>query len=175
MRRKHIYEALHPETRHGENQHTRSRKVCDSSVDRFTADTAAKTGKAERTVQLDVTRGERLTGQAFDAIKGTDLDTGAVLDRVAKEPSAIAQLAAIKRERDQVEARKADKQTDRVIALTTCAAPASARLSWHCLPPPSQQQRGRPRKLDRLDQAFDRGLDGGARRAPEGRERDDNR
>ncbi|MGJ0504109.1 MAG: hypothetical protein ACR65X_10295 [Methylocystis sp.] len=45
-----IYEELHPETKHGENQHTRSRQVGDSS-DRFTSDTAAKTGQSER--QLD--------------------------------------------------------------------------------------------------------------------------
>ncbi len=38
---------LHPETRHGENQHTRVRQVGEGSP-RFTADTAAKTGQSER-------------------------------------------------------------------------------------------------------------------------------
>ena len=41
-KRKEAYEAKHPETRHGENQHSRSRQVGDSSPPRFTADTAAR-------------------------------------------------------------------------------------------------------------------------------------
>ncbi len=49
-RRKEAYEALHPETKNGENQHTRVRQVGEPS-DRFTADAATKTGQSERTVQ----------------------------------------------------------------------------------------------------------------------------
>lgn len=49
-RRKEAYEALHPETKNGANQHTRVRQVGEGSeADRFTADTAAKTGESERT------------------------------------------------------------------------------------------------------------------------------
>ena len=50
-------EVLHPETRHGENRHSSLRKVCEPS-DRFTADTAEKKGRSDRSVQLDVERGE---------------------------------------------------------------------------------------------------------------------
>jgi hypothetical protein len=40
------FEALHPETKHGENQYTGSRKVCDNQkADRFIADTAQKTAR----------------------------------------------------------------------------------------------------------------------------------
>ena len=68
QRRKEAYEALHPEAKHGENQHTRwsrqvndstggkkaDRKVCDEHpADRFTTDTAKATGQSERKVQRD--------------------------------------------------------------------------------------------------------------------------
>ena len=56
QRRKEAYEALHPETKHGENQHTRSRQVGDNHAGRFTADTAARTGQSERSVQRDAAR-----------------------------------------------------------------------------------------------------------------------
>jgi len=48
--RKKCYEIKHPETRHGANRHTRSRQVGDSN-NRFTVETAARTGKSERSVQ----------------------------------------------------------------------------------------------------------------------------
>jgi len=49
-RRKEAYEALHPETAHGAigNGREKSRQVGDSTSDRFTADTATKTGESER-------------------------------------------------------------------------------------------------------------------------------
>lgn len=47
--RKRWYEVKHPETKHGENQHTRSCQVGDSTpAPRFTADTAAKIGTEAR-------------------------------------------------------------------------------------------------------------------------------
>lgn len=90
-RRKEAYEALHPETRHGANQHTdRTRKVCDSSgADRFTADTAARTGQSERKVQLDAERGSKVCDDAMALIRGTRLDTGVYLDQIKKlDPAA---------------------------------------------------------------------------------------
>jgi hypothetical protein len=53
-RRKEIYEAIHPETRNGQNQHTRVCQVGEGSAsERFTADTASRTGRSERDVQRD--------------------------------------------------------------------------------------------------------------------------
>jgi len=64
FRRKQIYEALHPETVNGENQHTRVRQIGEGSpADRFTASTAAATGKAERNIQRAAARGEALAGR----------------------------------------------------------------------------------------------------------------
>lgn len=58
-RRKEAYEALHPETKHGAvgNGREKGRQLGDSTSDRFTADTAAKTGESERTVQRNAERG----------------------------------------------------------------------------------------------------------------------
>lgn len=65
-RRKAAYEALHPETVNGSNQHTRVRQVGEGSeAPRFTADTAAKTGQSERAVQRDAERGEKVCDEAL--------------------------------------------------------------------------------------------------------------
>ena len=84
-RRKQAYEALHPETVNGQNQHTRVRKDCEPSpepaADRFTMDTAKRTGKSERAVQLDAARGEKVASDVLDAIRGTAADTGAKTNR----------------------------------------------------------------------------------------------
>jgi len=99
-KRKLAYEALHPETRLGENQHTRVRKLCEPTSDRFTADTAARTGKSERAVQLDARRGERIAPEVLDQIKADPaLNKGKVLDVLAATPAAqqqakLSELAA---------------------------------------------------------------------------------
>ena len=49
-RRKAIYEELHPETKHGANQHTRGVDNLSTPSDRFTAATSEATGKDERTI-----------------------------------------------------------------------------------------------------------------------------
>lgn len=67
-RRKEIYEQQHPETAHGSP--TVSRQVGDtrdrSETLSFVADTASKTGQAERSIQRDAERGEKVC----DEVKG---------------------------------------------------------------------------------------------------------
>lgn len=123
-RRKEIYEALHPETRHGNNQHTRSGQVGHSSQ-RFTADTAARTNQSERVVRRDATRGERIDAEVLEELRGTDLDTGVVLDRLARAPDAAAELARLKelaRDADAAEARRRNREADQLIAEQRLAA-----------------------------------------------------
>ena len=52
--------------------------------DRFTADTAAKTGQSERSIQRDAERGEKVIPEVIDMITGTKLDTGTYLDKLKK-------------------------------------------------------------------------------------------
>lgn len=82
-RRKDAYEALHPETRNGAagNGREKVRQVGEATpADRFTADTAAKTGTSERAVQRDAERGARISDRVLSMLKGTHLDTGKYLD-----------------------------------------------------------------------------------------------
>lgn len=116
-KRKEAYEALHPETRHGspgvsrQVGDTRERTDCE----RFTADTATNTGQSERAVQRDAQRGEKIAREVLEEVRGTDLDKGVVLDRLAKAPSPAAELAAIKREREMQDVRKINRETDKLI------------------------------------------------------------
>jgi ParB family chromosome partitioning protein len=98
VRRKAVYEALHPETRHGAigNGREKGRQVGDSTADRFSADTALRTGRSERDVQRDASRGERVTEEALAVVTGTAADRGVVLDALAQIP----------RERQADEARR---------------------------------------------------------------------
>ncbi|MCG7360814.1 hypothetical protein MHZ93_06065 [Roseomonas sp. ACRSG] len=93
-RRKEIYEALHPETRHGAIGNGREKSGQDGhSTERFTADTAGKTGQSERVVRRDATRGERVSEDAMEVMRGTSADKGVVLDRLAAAPSWLPSLA----------------------------------------------------------------------------------
>jgi hypothetical protein len=71
--RKGAYQKAHPETKNGAAGRGRS-KVCQigKAIDRFAAETAAKTGKSERSVARDAARGERL-GADLDRVEGTSL------------------------------------------------------------------------------------------------------
>jgi hypothetical protein len=70
QRRKSIYEAIHPETRNGAtgNGREKVRQVGEATPpDRFTADTASRTGRSERKVQRDAQRGESVGGEPLRA------------------------------------------------------------------------------------------------------------
>jgi ParB family transcriptional regulator, chromosome partitioning protein len=114
-RRKQLYEATHPETRHGGDR-TASRKLCGlTPTDRFTADTAARTGRSERAVQLDATRGERIDGEVLEEVRGTDLDKGVVLDDLAATPPERQRdrLAELARGREEAKDRPKPKPVPR--------------------------------------------------------------
>ena len=140
QRRKDIYEALHPETRQGGdrgNQHTGgkpTRQVGDlPSADRFTADTAARTGQSERKVQRDAQRGESVAPEILEEIRGTDLDKGVVIDALAKAPrdEQRAKLAQIAAERS---GKTENKQIDRDIGEQAAAEFAEWLIARGALP-----------------------------------------
>ena len=70
---------MHPETKHGGVRRGSSGQLGQLKNDRFTADTAAKTGKPERTIRRDATRAKAL-GADLDRVAGTSLDKGVELD-----------------------------------------------------------------------------------------------
>jgi hypothetical protein len=69
-KRKAAYEAVHPETKHGATGRSRGKSgQVGHSNERFTADTAAKTGTPERTIRRNVTRAKAL-GSDLDRVTG---------------------------------------------------------------------------------------------------------
>lgn len=80
-RRKEIFEELHPEARHGSNQHTRSGQVGHSS---FAEETAKATGQSDRAVRRDAERGSKISERALSLVAGTHLDSGTYLDKLKK-------------------------------------------------------------------------------------------
>jgi ParB family chromosome partitioning protein len=91
-RRKAIYETLHPETKHGAIGKGRELPKGAVKADRFSAATAAATGRSERAIQLDAHRGEVLGGETLAKVARTSLDRGTELDALAKLPVAERQV-----------------------------------------------------------------------------------
>jgi ParB/RepB/Spo0J family partition protein len=92
VRRKELYEALHPQTKHGATGGTNKGKArsevanLTTSVDRFTKDTAKATGKSERSVQRAAKRGEDIGTDNLLKVTRTSLDKGVELDALASMP-----------------------------------------------------------------------------------------
>jgi hypothetical protein len=105
-RRKAIYLELHPETEHGANQHSEGA----GEVERFTAATAAVTGRSERAVQLDAERGTKISEQAISLIRGSSLDSGQYLDKI-KKLDADQQADRVARDLERARAAKLAKPT----------------------------------------------------------------
>jgi uncharacterized ParB-like nuclease family protein len=97
-RRKAIYEALHPETKHGQNlENIPSGQFVHTGKPSFAAETAKTTGRDERSVRRDAERGEKVADEAVDLIRGTRLDRGAYLDRIKHLPTQ-EQVDTVKRD-----------------------------------------------------------------------------
>ncbi len=103
LRRKEIYEVLHPETKNGgdrRSENFRTKNFRSDSAKSFAQDTADKLGVTPRTVELQVQIAKNLTPEAKAVIKETDTKitkTDAMkLSRLAPERQreAASQLAA---------------------------------------------------------------------------------
>ena len=74
LRRKEIYEALHPETKNGGDQKSekiRTSKCRSDSMKSFVQDTAEKLGVGRRTVERQIQTAKNLTTEAKDIIRDT--------------------------------------------------------------------------------------------------------
>ncbi len=96
-----------------------------SSLGSYADRAAADLGVDKRTVQRDLRRGKNIAPDVLAEVAGTDMDKGVVLDALASVPQADqrAKLAEItlrrqEAERMRKEAETANRDTDRVIALT---------------------------------------------------------
>jgi ParB-like chromosome segregation protein Spo0J len=101
--RKEIYERLHPETKASSGAELAAKRWdTDASANfapAFTEDTAAKTGKSERAIQLSIHRAENISQEVRDEIRGTDIaDSGVQLDALTKatHEQQAAAVAAVK-------------------------------------------------------------------------------
>lgn len=84
-RRKEAYEALHPETKVGATGAGRDKvRQVGEANDRFTSDTAKKTGQSERAVQRDAERGDKIDPEVMAALRKSKWDKGTVLDTLKK-------------------------------------------------------------------------------------------
>jgi nucleotide-binding universal stress UspA family protein len=146
LRRKEIYENIHPETKAGVAQGIGMKKAASqdltanlaprSDVTSFVADTAANTGQSERKVFRDVARAKAIDPAVLDEIKGTALDKGVVLDEVAKAPKEeqfevvrkIAERNAAKEETVVVKPKPEPEVAKTVKAAS--AADKKAETAW---------------------------------------------
>jgi len=75
LRRKEIYEALHPESKNGGDRRSegiRTSSCRSDSVSSFAQDTAEKLGVGRRTVERQVQIAKNLTSEAKDILRGAD-------------------------------------------------------------------------------------------------------
>lgn len=86
QRRKALYEAVNgPAKTRGINAANKAMgNACANLAPAFTTDVATKTGKSPRSVQRAVARAEKLGDKILEEIKGTHLDCGKELDRIAQ-------------------------------------------------------------------------------------------
>ena len=102
LRRKEIYEALHPETKRGGDRKSEKIKLRPAQFDNksFLADTSDKTGMAQRTIAENVQMAKKLTPEAKHIIQESDTKVtkkdALKLSRLAPEQQreAASQLAA---------------------------------------------------------------------------------
>jgi ParB family transcriptional regulator, chromosome partitioning protein len=101
--RKRLYEALHPQTRHGGDRRSANSTRQNGDLKRFTKDAVAKVGKSERSLQREVARAA-IVGLAD--LVGTSLDFGDELDALLKLPRSIQrQLVARAKRGERVRAK----------------------------------------------------------------------
>ena len=100
LRRKEVYEALHPETRHGGDRKSgeiKTTKCRFDNVKSFAQDTAEKLGVVPRTVERQIQTAKNLTPEAKGIIRGTDtkLSKKAAMKLSRLEPEQQKEAAAL--------------------------------------------------------------------------------
>jgi ParB-like chromosome segregation protein Spo0J len=110
-RRKVVYLQLHPETGQGKANTREVQSVAHADrTPAFVDATAALTGRSKSAVAADVDRGNKVLDEVVELIRGTTLDTGTYLDKLAKMPGNEQFKAAT---RDLAFANQRQRQDDK--------------------------------------------------------------
>lgn len=126
-RRKEIYLVKHPETAHGGDRKS-SGKICHLKSDdaaSFAAATAQATGQKERTIRLDIERGEKISPAALQMLRGTRHDKGVTLDQLKRLETREAQESYA---RDLIAADKAIAAESKAIRTAKQASNRESRI-----------------------------------------------
>ena len=131
LRRKEIYEALHPETKNGgdkKSQEIRTRKARSDSFDPFVADTAKKLGISRRTVEERIQTAKNLTPEVKEIIK-TALKISRLNPEQQKEVAGLLASKEIKSIKDyhpgQQEVPTEQDEADVVLQATPSMEPVT--------------------------------------------------
>jgi len=143
--RKSVYEALHPETKHGGDRRSEDFKSSNCGLASFTRDTVAKTKRSRSSVERDAHRGRAILPEVLAAVKGTEFDTGTYLDKLAK--------LAHEDQRKVGEFMKSDNPVGARVTLNTTDPPAPEGDNVRHFP--SAMTHIVRRELGRLAQAWD--------------------
>jgi ParB family chromosome partitioning protein len=140
-RRKDIYERLHPETKQGGDKKSPEAKAknqtAESATRSFVSDTAAKTGRSERSVRVDAQIGAGIKPETAKVVEGTPVENRQQdLLELAREKDPVRQVEKAKAKVEHARAPKPQKPPPKPAK----AAPvASRRLvtvqqAWLALP-----------------------------------------
>jgi hypothetical protein len=80
-----IYQELNPSARRGGDR--RSSKAQVGSMKSFASATASATGRSTTAVNRAVSRGDKIADEVLAMVQGTSIETGGLLDRLAKIPA----------------------------------------------------------------------------------------
>jgi hypothetical protein len=100
-RRKELYEAKHPATRHGGDRRSSSQPENLKTTPAFVANTAVKTGRGRSTIARDVRHAKAV--KVLGEIAGTSLDTDSEIEALSRLPA--------EQQRDLAEHAKASRVT----------------------------------------------------------------
>lgn len=145
-RRKELYLLIHPDTA----QYVAAGKARQGAASdnlSFAGETASATGRDERTVQRDASRGEAIAHDVLDMVRGTHLDTGVYLDRLkslspevqrTRVERALAEPPQIKPGKRAIsDAEAVEDQFQRIVSAWNKAGPeARDRFRAEYLDPP---------------------------------------
>lgn len=145
LRRKEIYEALHPESKHGGDRKSEKIKSAKCTLDSprsFVEDTAEKLGVNPCTIRRQVQTAKNLTPEAKEIIRGADAKiskkTAMKLSRLEPEQQQEAASLLAAKEIQSVDEYTAAKTAEETPPVEPEAVPASSEPAAEVVSPPPE-------------------------------------